>query len=119
MQDTSSASASFREIDEHGNPLPHEPIPTEPDPAEARKFRINPFIVVLWVLNGALVVFVGWVMNASMGPTFYGNMPEVQASGPIFFVLMNSLPQILPLPFVTTTALLFWHAWQWQKRRTA
>ena len=118
MQDTNSASASFREIDEHGNPLPHEPLPTEPDAAESRKFRINPFIVALWVLNGALVVFVGWVMNASMMPTANPIFAEGPNNGPFLFVLMNAMPQILPLPMVTTVALLFWHAWQWQKRRS-
>lgn len=118
MQDTNSASASFREIDEHGNPIPHELLPSEPAAAEARKFSINPFIVVLWVLNAALVMLVGWVMSTSFGPTAYPIFAEGPSNSPFLFVLMNSLPQILPLPFVTTTALLFWHAWQWQKRRT-
>ncbi len=114
MQDGPNASASFREIDEHGNAVLHHPAAA---PDEIRKIRFNPFIVALWILNAALVLFVGWIMNASLGPTFYGGLVEGPANGPLFVVLMNSLPQMLPLPLLTTVALLFWHSWQWQKRR--
>ena len=38
-------------------------------------------------------------------------------TGPLVFVLMNAMPQLLVLSVVSTIALLFWHAWQWQKRR--
>ncbi|WP_120523070.1 hypothetical protein [Arthrobacter celericrescens] len=114
MQDTNSASASFREIDEHGNALPHDPAAT---PEETRKFRVNPFIMVLWVLNGALMVLVGWAISESFEPTFFGGTTSESGAVPVFFVLMNSVPQLLLISALTTVALLFWHAWQWQKRR--
>lgn len=118
MQDTNNASASFREIDEHGNAVPHEPLAT-PEPEEARKIRINPFIVALWVLNAGLLMLIGWVMSVNFAPTAYPIFAEGPNTNPFLFLLMNSMPQLLPLPLVTTIALLFWHAWQWQKRRSA
>lgn len=113
MQDGPSASASFREIDEHGNALPHDLADA---PEDARKIRVNPFIVVLWVFNATIMVFVAWATSESFDPSNFGT--EMPGTVPMAFILMNVVPQILPLPLFTTAALLFWHAWQWQKRRS-
>ncbi|OFI39316.1 hypothetical protein BIU82_14565 [Arthrobacter sp. SW1] len=115
MQDTNNAGASFREIDEHGNAVPHEPLAA---PEETRKFQINPFIVALWVLDAALMLLVGWALGENFGPAGYG-IESYSGPTPLFLILMGSIPQILPVPLVMTTALLFWHAWQWQKRRAS
>lgn len=114
MQDGHNASASFREIDEHGNALPHDPASA---PEDTRKIRVNPFIVALWVLNGALLTLSGWAFSESIQPAAYG--AEMPGTVPVVFILMNVIPQLLLLSAFTTVALLFWHAWQWQKRRTA
>ncbi|NYD78277.1 hypothetical protein SAMN05216555_104213 [Arthrobacter cupressi] len=113
MHETNSASASFREIDEGGNALPHDPASA---PEGTRRFRVNPFILALWVLNGALMVAMGWVYSETIGPAYYGAVPESSA-GPLLYILMNSVPQVLLLTALTSVALLFWHAWHWQRRR--
>ena len=114
MQDGHNASTSFREIDEHGNAHPHDPAGTPEE--ETRKFRVNPFVVVLWVLNGALMVFVVWVISGSLEPGAFSTEPA-SGSVPVIFILMNVAPQLALLSGLATVALLFWHAWQWQRRR--
>jgi hypothetical protein len=111
MQDGHNASASFRETDEHGNALPHDPASA---PEDTRKIRVNPFIVALWILNGAMAVLAGWTFTEGFQPAAYG--ASVPGAVPVAFVLMNLMPQVLLLSALTTVALLFWHAWQWQKR---
>ncbi|WP_115790166.1 hypothetical protein [Arthrobacter silvisoli] len=114
MQDGPNPSTSIREIDEHGNALPHDPADA---PEDTRKLRVNPFIVALWVLDAAIISLVSWAITESFKPTFFGGTAPESGTVPVFFVLMNSVPQILLISSLTTVALLFWHAWQWQKRR--
>lgn len=115
MADESHERIGFREIDEHGNAVravnPHAPE----DPERGRRrVLVNPFVVALWVLDAGLVWFCFWAFDAvaaMAGPT--AQSPSAQVN----FMVLQSVPYVLPGTILVTAALLFWHAFQWQKKR--
>ncbi|WP_349034611.1 hypothetical protein [Pseudarthrobacter sp. SORGH_AS 212] len=73
---------------------------------------MNPFIAMLWLLATALLTGGIWAMATMMftaGPM--GGPPTLS------FVMMTFAPQGLLVGTVLVLCLLFWHAWQWQRRR--
>ena len=114
MADDIHERIGFREIDEHGNAVravnPH--APEAPDPVRHRVL-VNPFVVALWVLDAGLVWFCFWAFEAvaaMTGPT------APSPSAPVNFMVLQSVPYVLPGTILVTAALLFWHAVQWQKK---
>ncbi|MHA7167498.1 hypothetical protein ACX801_04940 [Arthrobacter bambusae] len=107
--DEARARIEFREIDEHGNALEHRLETTE----APRRASVNPFIIGLWVLEVALVIAIMVIINEAMAPF----IPSPGNTMPFAYVLMNMTPQLLQAAALILATLLFWHAWQWQKRK--
>lgn len=114
MEQPASGAAGFREVDQRGNPAPAESGGQEDGswPHKPRGRRANPFIAVLWALALALIAAGTWVFtaNAFNPATFYGPTPAS-------FLVIGFAPQAIFAGLATTVGLLFWHAWQWQRRR--
>ncbi len=107
--DEAHARIEFREIDEHGNALEHH----LEDPEAARRASVNPFIIGLWVLELALVIATMVIINEAMTPF----NPSPGNTMPIAYILTTMTPQLLLAAALILATLLFWHAWQWQKRK--
>ncbi|BCW34158.1 hypothetical protein StoSoilA2_02140 [Arthrobacter sp. StoSoilA2] len=114
MADDIHERIGFREIDEHGNAVravnPH--APEAPERAR-RRVLVNPFVAALWVLDAGLAWFCIWAFDsvaAMTGPT--ATSPPSQVN----FMVLQSVPYVLPGAILVTAALLFWHAAQWQKK---
>ncbi|UZX01613.1 hypothetical protein F8G81_02475 [Arthrobacter sp. CDRTa11] len=115
MEQTESNGIGFREVDQNGRAVDPETAGSTGTGAapgsQAGNLRLNPFIIILWILavglNAAAVW--GYVNAFSQGP-IPGNMgPQVA-----FFVL-----SFAPLAgTLTVISLLFWHAVQWRRRST-
>jgi hypothetical protein len=89
-------------------------VPEQPDP-ERKRSTVNPFIIALWVLDAALMVFGFWALSEAAagmaGPTQFNTSPQLS------FMLMSYTPYVLLCGVLLSAALLFWHAVQWQKKR--
>ncbi|MCZ9882129.1 hypothetical protein [Arthrobacter sp. B2a2-09] len=107
--DEAQAGIEFREIDEHGNSLEHHLGAVEVPQGRA---TVNPFIIGLWVLELALVIGIMVIINEAMTPL----APTPGNTMPFPFILMNMTPHLLQAAALILATLLFWHAWQWQKR---
>jgi hypothetical protein len=107
--DEARSRIEFREIDEHGNALEHH-LGT---PEAARRAAVNPFIIGLWVLEAALIIAIMVIFNEGMAAFSPGPGTTV----PLAYILMNMIPQLLLAAALVLATLLFWHAWQWQKRK--
>ncbi|MEE2523598.1 hypothetical protein V1639_16300 [Pseudarthrobacter sp. J75] len=117
--------SNFREVDINGKPVPlptpgsaagtiHGDSSDGTDPGFARK--INPFVVVLWLLAGLELGYGMWLLSSvvdGMGPS--------SSTTDMFqnYLLFNLTPWVLVTGTFTVTGLLFWHANQWQRRRDA
>ncbi|MBB6405980.1 hypothetical protein [Arthrobacter sp. AZCC_0090] len=108
--DEGQARIEFREIDQHGNSLEHH---LEPPEAAQRRSSVNPFIIGLWALEFLLVIAIMVIINEAMTPF----TPSPGNTMPFAYVLMNMTPQLLQAAALILATLLFWHAWQWQKRK--
>ncbi|TQJ58653.1 hypothetical protein FBY30_0888 [Arthrobacter sp. SLBN-83] len=109
MDQQPSAALGFREVDRDGNPVPPESEGVE----YARTWHApNPFIVVLWLLAAGLIA--GGAGALLSGPVVTG-----PSSGgiPLAYIVYTFAPQVVVAGFATVVFLLFWHAWQWQRRR--
>lgn len=73
---------------------------------------MNPFIIVLWVLELALVIAIMVIINEAMTPF----NPSPGNTMPIAYVLTTMTTPLLQAAALILATLLFWHAWQWQKR---
>ena len=76
---------------------------------------MNPFIVVLWLLAAALVVGGASLLFGGAGTTAvsFGST----GGPPLTYLLMSFSPQLIVAGLATAMVLLFWHAYQWQRRR--
>lgn len=108
--DEAHGRIEFREIDEHGNALEHHLGAVE---VPQRRAAVNPFIIGLWVLELALIIGIMVIINEAMAPL----TPTPGNTMPFPFILMNMTPQLLQATALILATLLFWHAWQWQKRK--
>lgn len=109
MDQQQSGALGFREVDRDGNPVPPEPEGMEKAPSWPAP---NPFIVVLWMLAAALVA--GGAAALLSGPVVTG--PSSNGI-PLAYIVYTFAPQVVVAGFATVVFLLFWHAWQWQRRR--
>ncbi|MCU1567842.1 MAG: hypothetical protein JWQ56_2779 [Pseudarthrobacter sp.] len=105
----------FREVDPDGNPVgPEEGAAGAEDQPGGRFFAaVNPFIVALWVLAATLLAGgVGAFLNANVaiGPS--------SGSTPLSFVVFTFAPHAALSGSIAITGLLFWHAHQWQRKRS-
>jgi hypothetical protein len=107
--DEARSRIEFREIDEHGNSLEHH-LET---PEAVRGGSVNPFIIGLWALEVALVIGIMVIINEAMTPF----TPSPGNTMPPAYFLTIMIPQLLLAAALILATLLFWHAWQWQKRK--
>ncbi|MGO4859312.1 hypothetical protein [Arthrobacter sp. 2MCAF14] len=107
--DEAQGRIEFREIDEHGHSLEHH----VESPEAARRAALNPFIIGLWVLELALVIAIMVIINEAMTPF----TPTPGNTMPFAYFLATMIPQLLLAAALILATLLFWHAWQWQKRK--
>ncbi len=103
----------FREVDQDGNPVAEavrsgagEDSVSSPEPAA------NPFIVALWLLailliGGGALIFLN--ANTMVGPTTSGM--------PASFLMFTFAPYAIVAGLAAAICLLFWHAFQWHRRR--
>lgn len=116
MEQPASGMTGFREVGQHGHPVPAEPDAPGGGswPQKARGHGINPFIAVLWTLSLALMAGGAWVLTA-------GIMNQGRINGPapaLSFLVLSYAPQAIVAGLATAVGLLFWHACQWQRRRS-
>ncbi|UKA58954.1 hypothetical protein [Arthrobacter sp. FW306-2-2C-D06B] len=107
--DEAHARIEFREIDEHGNALEHH----LENPEATTRASVNPFIIGLWVLELALVIAIMVIINEAMTPY----TPSPGNTMPMAYVLTTMTTPLLQAAALILATLLFWHAWQWQKKK--
>ncbi|WP_426005424.1 hypothetical protein ACPFL9_01605 [Paenarthrobacter sp. NyZ202] len=114
MTDHTHERLGFREIDDQGKAVravsPHAPEPLD---APKKRLSVNPFIVALWALDGAMLYFSVWAFTETLRPMV--SAPSSDGM-PMNFVVLSMLPYLVPASLLITGALLFWHAFQWQRR---
>ena len=112
MEQQQSGALGFREVDSQGQPVAPEADAAGPE-ANAGSLRApNPFIVVLWLLCAAMIAEgLGTLLR---GPVSIGPMSNGLS---LDFVLFTFAPHLVLMGFAALVILLFWHAWQWQRRR--
>lgn len=117
MKDHVHQHLGFREIDEHGNAVPavspHAPAPVGPP---RKRASVNPFIAALWVMDVGVVWFCLWAFSSAeslMGPSSTGSSAQVN------FMILTAVPYGLLGAILLAAGLLFWHAAQWQRKRSA
>jgi len=112
MDQHQTGAVGFREVDRDGNPV--APATGDLESAwPARGLRMpNPFIVVLWLLAAAMIATGLWTLLR--GPVAIGPMSNGLS---LDFVLFTFAPHLVLMGFAALATLLFWHAWQWQRRR--
>ncbi|MDE8670649.1 hypothetical protein PY310_18885 [Pseudarthrobacter sp. H3Y2-7] len=100
----------FHEVDEDRNPVA---LPTEGAAEDVvhSGLKLNPFIGVLWLVVGVLVVGgVAFLLNAPLSVSMGDRVSMA-------YVLFSFAPQGVFVGFSAFLGLMFWHAWQWQRRR--
>ncbi|WP_457965166.1 hypothetical protein M1E17_02300 [Arthrobacter sp. D1-29] len=115
MEQTEANSIRFREVDKDGRPVDPETAGgtgagASAPGSQAGNFRVNPFIVILWILALGLNAGSVW----AYANAFSNVGPVSDTTGPqLAFFLMSFAPLAGTL---TVICLLFWHAVQWQRR---
>jgi hypothetical protein len=100
----------FREVDQDGNPLPET---TSGGASEAgTSVGVNPFIVALWVLAAALI---GGGAAAIFGAAT--DTTSINGQLPLSYLVLTFAPHLIVTGVAAVVVLMFWHAWQWQRRR--
>jgi hypothetical protein len=111
MKQSSAGGIGFREVDEDENPAVPAPAVAQDSSHQDRRWIVNPFIAVLWLLAGVLVVGgISVLSTVTFNPGPVGGPPAVS------FLMMTFAPHALLVGLVVVLCLLFWHAWQWQRR---
>ncbi|QEE62403.1 hypothetical protein FVA74_13095 [Salinibacterium sp. dk2585] len=87
---------------------------------EEREPRVNPFIVVLWVLSLALTVggvrAITWTYS-DMSPIWNGNGRPIEM---MLIAVINQLAgPVIGIGLLGILGLLFWHAAAWRRRAIA
>ncbi|CCQ47792.1 putative uncharacterized protein [Pseudarthrobacter siccitolerans] len=111
----SAGMMGFREVDQDGNPvgLGDSAAAAEDQPGGRLPAAVNPFIVTLWVLAATLLGGGVWAFlntSVAIGPS--------PASMPLSFVVFTFAPYAALSGIIAIIGLLFWHAHQWQRKRT-
>jgi hypothetical protein len=108
------SAIGFREVDQDGNPIAGAVRTGAGEDSSARPApAVNPFIVVLWLLailliGGGALIFLN--ANSMVGLTTSG-MPAP-------FLMFTFAPYAIVAGLAAAICLLFWHAFQWQRRRS-
>jgi len=112
MDQQQTGAVGFREVDRDGNPVPPDLGGTEQAAAVKPWPAPNPFIVVLWLLAAGLIA--GGASALLSGPmsVAMGDRATVE------YLVFAFAPQGISGGIAIFFALLFWHAWQWQRRRS-
>jgi hypothetical protein len=109
-----TGSIGFREVDQEGHPVDNGlPAAAAGDQPGRTLFAVNPFIVVLWVVAAILVGGGGFTFlnaNLAAGP--------MSGAMPMSFLLLTFAPYAIFIGLIAVLGLLFWHANQWQRRRS-
>jgi hypothetical protein len=115
MEQPSTSAIVFREVDRDGNPVTGDhPLDAAGDAGRSNAPAFNPFIAVLWLLTTLLIGGGAWIfLNADsmVGPSAGGGMPTS-------FLIFTFAPYALFAGLAALISLLFWHALQWQRRRS-
>lgn len=107
------SAIEFREVDQDGNPVSGAARCGAGEAAGSGPVSaVNPFVVVLWLL--AIVLIGGGTLiflkaNSMVGPTTSGM--------PASFLMFTFAPYAIIAGLAAAICLLFWHAFQWQRRR--
>ncbi|MET1087887.1 MAG: hypothetical protein ABWY04_12340 [Arthrobacter sp.] len=113
MKQPSASGIGFREVDQDENPAVHVPDTAQDSSRQDRHWSVNPFIAVLWLVAAVLVVG-----GISVLSTVTFNPGPVGGPQAITFLMMTFAPHALLVGLVVVLCLLFWHAWQWQRRHS-
>ncbi|WP_411375309.1 hypothetical protein ACLH0K_02560 [Arthrobacter sp. MPF02] len=106
-----ASAVGFREVDQHGNPVPAGPETPQAEAGRRPAPTVNPFIAALWLIAAALIGGGAWAITSAMANT----MP---ASGqvPVSYIVLTFAPYLIVTGVAAVVGLLFWHALQWQRR---
>lgn len=120
MEQEKANRISFHELDQNGNPLDPETATSVMGSSgregrESTRLSINPFVLILWVLVGIMIVGGLWVQMETTLPGTFG--PDGPVTEPFILVLRNFSPFGVLTGLQGATGLLFWHAAQWQRKR--
>lgn len=111
MEQASASGIGFREVDQEENPEVHTSVAAQAPSRHDSHWSVNPFIAVLWLLAAVLVVGgISVLSTVTFNPGPMGGPPAVS------FLMMTFAPHALLVGVVVVLCLLFWHAWQWQRR---
>lgn len=69
----------------------------------------NPFIIILWALSGVLIL--GGLLALLNGSLEVSMTQRVSMAD----ILFTFAPQSVFIGVTTVIALMFWHAWRWQR----
>ena len=111
MEQQASGALGFREVDGDGNPVPPEAEGSKSMGTKRSWASPNPFIVVLWLLAAGMICG---------GASALLNNPMSVAMGDratFDYFVFAFAPQGISGGTAIFFALLFWHAWHWQRRR--
>ncbi|MFJ4028555.1 hypothetical protein ACIPWF_14360 [Paenarthrobacter sp. NPDC089989] len=116
MTDDVHERIGFREIDQEGNAVRAvSPHVLEPADSSRHRLTLNPFILALWILDAGLAGFCFWIFSESIRPTQAINSGQGM---PVSFLMFSTFPFAALTFLLLTVGLLFWHAAQWQKKRS-
>jgi hypothetical protein len=107
------SAIEFREVDQDGNPVSGSVGSGAGEGSESSPLpAVNPFIAALWLLaivliGGGTLIFIN--ANSMVGPTTSGM--------PASFLMFTFAPYAIVAGLAAAICLLFWHAFQWQRRR--
>lgn len=106
--------SNFREIDADGNTVPAEAPEPQGPPDSGLLGRINPFIVVLWLLAALLIG--GSFQLIVLATTEFGPNGSPGGLEQFGYLIFTLAPWGVLASILIVAGLLFWHANQWQKR---
>lgn len=112
MKQLSASGMGFREGCQDENPGVHARDIAQDPSRQDGHWSVNPFIAVLWLLAAVLVGGgISVLSTVTFNPGPMGGPPAIT------YLVMTFAPHALLVGLVDVLCLLFWHAWQWQRRQ--
>ncbi|TLM82897.1 hypothetical protein FDW83_10860 [Pseudarthrobacter sp. NamE2] len=111
--DQQASAVGFREVDQHGNPIPAGLETLQAEAGRRPVPSVNPFIVALWLIAAALIGGGAWAIASAMA-----NSMPVNGQVPVSYIVLTFAPYLIVTGVAAVVGLLFWHALQWQRRRS-
>ena len=108
MESGQYESIGFREVIREDGMTPDD-ITAETTKEGALPRRLNPFILVLWALSGVFIL--GGILALLNGSLEVSMTDQVSMA----YVLFTFAPTSVFIGVATVLALMFWHAWHWQR----